>query len=164
MSYELPDHLAGLVSSIFPVGSRVTCNPAPTDTDADYLVLVSPENAERFLIDLGVGGYEAGGSRVEHNSKELMAGDEAFMSFTHGEVNLIVTSSRSFHTRFLAATSVAKRLNVMAKEDRVYLFQAVLYGNGWQDLMEPVRIPPSPTGFPPPAEARTWEQELDDLI
>ena len=29
------------ISQIVPVGSRVTCDPSPTDTDEDYLVLLN---------------------------------------------------------------------------------------------------------------------------
>jgi hypothetical protein len=42
--------------------------------------------------------------------------------------NLIVTDDLEWHRRFVAATSIAKRLNLMAKADRIALFQAVLYG------------------------------------
>lgn len=46
-----------------------------------------------------------------------------------GDVNLIVTQDNKFYDRFMAATSVAKRLNLLDKADRIALFQAVLYGN-----------------------------------
>jgi hypothetical protein len=45
------------------------------------------------------------------------------------DVNLIATSDGDFFRRFLAATQVCIRLNLMNKEDRIALFQAVLYGN-----------------------------------
>ena len=44
-------------------------------------------------------------------------------------VNLIVTRNDTFFNRFMAASSVAKRLNLLDKADRVAVFQAVLYGN-----------------------------------
>lgn len=173
MSYQLPEDLAPLVQRITPVGSRVTCNPAPTDTDADYLVYVLPENARTFIGRMACGGFEAGGSRVEHNSRELEDGDEAFMSFTQGEVNLIVTSSYMFQVRFLAATGLAAKFNLLDKAARIELFQAVIYGNyGALPLPESV-YPQTPSAislrFPaacplPPAAPRTWEEELDDLL
>lgn len=59
--------------------------------------------------------------------------DEKFSSYVKNNdgtpENLIITSSQVFHQRFLAASSVAKRLNLLEKSDRIALFQAVLYGN-----------------------------------
>lgn len=142
MTFQLPEVLRGLVTRIVPVGSRVTCNPAPTDTDADYLVFVEPFNATRFLECMAPEGFEAGGSRVEENSQELINGENAFVSFTLGEVNLIVTSHWAFYSAFLAATSVSKRLNIMDKADRIALLQAVLYSKECCPL--PPLLPPAP--------------------
>lgn len=144
MTFQLPEALRGLVNQITPVGSRVTCDPAPTDTDADYLVYVDPVNTIRFLEHMAPEGFEAGGSRVEENSQDLVNGESGFVSFTLGEVNLIVTSNWAFHRAFLAATSVSKRLNIMDKADRITLFQAVLYGNECCPL--PPLLPPAPVG------------------
>lgn len=151
MTFQLPETLRSLVTQIVPVGSRVTCNPAPTDTDADYLVFVEPFNAIRFLELMAPEGFEAGGSRVEENSRELINGENAFVSFTLGEVNLIVTSHWTFYSAFLAATSVSKRLNIMDKADRIALFQAVLYGK------ECCSLPPL---LPPAAVDDEWDELL----
>lgn len=112
-----------------PVGSRVTCNPAPTDTDQDYLVLVAEEDAETVVKQL-----EKAGCEVElgdgYAADALNSGEEnRFQSYRIGDVNLIVTIDSGFFDRFMAATSVAKRLNLLDKSDRIALFQAVLYGN-----------------------------------
>lgn len=37
------------------------------------------------------------------------------------------------YDRFIAATAVAKRLNLLDKADRIALFQAVLYANGGEN-------------------------------
>ena len=104
-----------------PVGSRVTCNPPPTDTDEDYLALVSSEEEafERLealgfitTTDLGYEGIQSD-----------------FSSFKLGKLNIIVTESAEFNRRFLAASYVAKSLNLLKKVDRIMVFQAVLYGN-----------------------------------
>lgn len=108
------------------VGSRVTCNPPPTDTDADYIVLV--ENHSDFRPHVLGAGFSIGGSRALDVDVPLDH-DDRFSSYVRGEINLIVTSDASFFRRFMAATSVAKRLNLMHKPDRIALFQAVLYGN-----------------------------------
>lgn len=111
-----------------PCGSRVTCDPAPIDTDQDYLVEV-PNEHDRIsrtvcILSEADFGWEGG----EHYQMAA-AGD--FMSWRHGEINLIVTANAGFAQRHRAATSVCKRLNLLSKPDRIALFQAVLYGNEW---------------------------------
>lgn len=112
------------------VGSRVTCDPAPTDTDQDVLVLVDPEQWALYLEPLlRVSGFDKGGSDVGDSSGYLAQTPLSFQSYTFEELNLIVTFDPEFYKRFQAATAVAKRLNLLVKDDRVMLFQAVLYGN-----------------------------------
>lgn len=113
-----------------PVGSRVTCNPVPLDTDEDYLCMAKPldEMGESYLDSvLTDDGWRLGGSKP--TDETTVKADEQFWSYTKGEINLIITRSPVFFTRFLAATSVSKRLNLMVKADRIALFRAVLYGN-----------------------------------
>lgn len=103
-----------------PVGSRVTCDPAPTDTDEDWLVLVREVPVEKL--------QEAGFS--QEGSPEFYTGNDAggFRSWRKGEINLITTQSYEFFRLFLTATYLAKRFNLLRKQDRIALFQAVLYG------------------------------------
>lgn len=114
--------------SITPVGSRVTCNPAPTDTDRDWLVLVKPEQWSAFAFAMVEAGWSQGGSDIPDESLET-APDDRFLSYTLGVENVISTCSERFHRRFLAATSVAKLCNLQDKFHRITLFQAVLYAN-----------------------------------
>ena len=125
----VPPFIGELHQQITPVGSRVTCNPAPTNTDQDWLVLVDASKFDAFALALLSDGWEVGGSMVPNDVNYLPA-SQRFNSFTKGIDNVIATSSPEFHMRFLAASSVAKRLNLLSKADRVALFQAVLYGNG----------------------------------
>lgn len=108
-------------------GSRVTCKPAPSGTDADYLVEL-PNSREdtvaRVVSLLGSAGYHWEGATQHYQT----AANE-FMSWRLGETNLIVTASAEFARRHRAATHVCTRLNLMVKADRIALFQAVLYGN-----------------------------------
>lgn len=114
-------------------GSRVTCVPAPTDTDQDVIVLVRdindtakdskhPKHYKEYVKSIEVplmsAGYVCGGSGE---------GDDEFESWTKGEVNLILTADPNFYARFVAATTVARRLNILDKEDRKALFRSVLY-------------------------------------
>ncbi len=123
---DLPEAIRELVVfGPIPVGSRVTCNPPPTDTDADFLILLKAD-APLYLLDAALtpAGWALGGTAQD---------DENFESYTRGEDNLLFTTSYVFYSRFIAATSVAKRLNVMEKSDRKSLFQAVLYSNACDD-------------------------------
>jgi hypothetical protein len=130
--------IKSLFISVTPVGSRVTCNPPPSDTDQDYLVLVSPEkwgDLEEMLSD-----WDHDGSDV---SSDVQDAALSFQYYSLGDMNIIATKCTEFHRRFLAASSVAKRLNLLNKADRVALFQAVLYGN-----LAPDRAPiPEPADF-----------------
>lgn len=122
-----PD-IPNTIVSVTPVGSRVTCDPAPTNTDADFLCLVTPAALPRAMTDLMEAGFEPSGSVILDDINYLPPEDR-FASWKRGEVNVILTASPVFFRRFLSATAVAKRLNLLDKADRVALFQAVLYGN-----------------------------------
>lgn len=107
-----------------PCGSRVTCNPPPTDTDRDYLVEVRRyadfEQAVEIIME---NGFHPEGSDHYRNS------DFDFQSWRLDEINLIVTYKHWFALRHRAATTVCKSLNLMDKADRIALFQKMLYGN-----------------------------------
>ena len=119
----------GLFERIEPVGSRVTCTPAPTDTDEDWLCLMPGDTDSGANFDLALTslGWRLGGSQPTDSN--AIPPRERFWSSTHGEVNIIVTQSVEFFERFMAATAVSKRLNLLNKDDRIALFQAVLYAN-----------------------------------
>lgn len=114
---------------IEPVGSRVTCNPAPTDTDQDYLVLFKNEDSfydavEELRWDHG---FEVCG-----DSDYFVPADEGFQesyfqSFRKGDLNYILTFHKGFFEDFMKATAIAKEYNLLHKHERVSLFQWVLY-------------------------------------
>lgn len=112
-----------------PVGSRVTCNPAPTDTDEDWLLLVNADTFASMYDELAYFGVTQDGSCPFNESADILEADDSFASFKIGELNLIFTTDPEFYDRFMLATAVAKRLNLLEKADRIALFQAVLYGN-----------------------------------
>lgn len=93
----------------------MTCNPPPTDTDDDQLVLVS--DLQEYITDKEADGFVCCTSYP----------GEDFTSLRRGEVNLIVTQKQEFFDKFVFATKIAKKLNLQKKEDRVALFQAILY-------------------------------------
>jgi hypothetical protein len=107
------------------VGSRVTCNPPPVDTNADYLVLIGTWTA---LVAV-VGRHSAiqGGSNANRKGPfRSTKGD--FESFRLGQVNVIPATSTDFYDKFMAASDIAKRFNLLNKVDRVVLFDAVMFG------------------------------------
>lgn len=104
---------------IIPVGSRATCDPAPENTDIDYLVLVKKRTCP-VGWELDTGGVHYEPSEGEFNS------------WRKGNVNLIVTDSYFFYDKFVVATKLAKRFNLLDKRDRIALFQGVLYGREYE--------------------------------
>lgn len=122
------EYVYRLATEVVPCGSRVTCNPPVLDTDEDYLVLVPAAAAVDLECVLMSEGWTLGGSAIPDESNTV-DGDSRFKSWTRGSVNLIVTTSARFYRRFVAATEVCRRLNLLSKQDRIALFQAVLYAN-----------------------------------
>jgi aspartyl-tRNA synthetase len=58
------------ILSKWPTGSRYICNPAPTDTDNDTVILVS--DIEAATKDLVANGWEVGGSLNINKIETLM--------------------------------------------------------------------------------------------
>ena len=105
-----------------PVGSRRTCNPPPTDTDDDYLVLCNDaKQAVRSLKELGFEPPE--------NIQEYITLNECnFTSLRFGELNFIVTDDLKWFDKFLTASYFAKKYNVTDKKDRIELFDGIMRG------------------------------------
>lgn len=101
------------------VGSRVTCEPAPTDTDRDILVLVDELGGEASSR-LQAAGWHIGGSGDD---------DDDFESWTLGQDNIILTDKKDFYDKFVLATKICGHMNIMCKKQRTQLFQGILYGN-----------------------------------
>lgn len=126
------DALIALGCTIRRVGSRVTCNPAPVNTDEDFLALV-PFNVTKLMRDDGF---------TQDGSPEFYTGNDngGFRSFRKGDMNIITTESTEFFDRFMTATALAKRFNLLEKADRIALFQAVLYGVDADALEQPAHV------------------------
>ena len=114
-----------------PCGSRVTCSPPPIDTDADYLVQILPASNIQDAVASVVNELSGSGFQWEGSEHYQDAAGE-FMSWRSDDnVNFIVTADPIFAERHRAATALCKRLNLLDKQDRIALFQAVLYGVEW---------------------------------
>lgn len=117
------------------VGSRVTCDPPPRDTDTDCLVLV------RDLQDGVEIAKDAGFCLDYEDMKHYTPNEEhdlQFVSLRNGVVNLLITDSEKFFDRFKSATLACKYLNLMDKSNRVALFRTILYH---EDLVAENEIP-----------------------
>lgn len=106
-------------------GSRVICTPKPEGSDEDTLVLIEGdlETAEVLLTMQGLGfSYE--GNRHYTSKGE----QKPFQSWRNGTANWVLTNSPAYFELFSLATALAKRLNLLDKQDRIAVFAAILYG------------------------------------
>lgn len=115
---EMPE-----VLGVFPTGSFFICYPQVVDTDKDFVVKVTDLGAaEPALLSKG---YKV--SVCDREEYDLQA-EGGFQTFRKEDINLIVTEDETFFSKFVDATLLAKELNLLKKEDRITLFQYVLYG------------------------------------
>lgn len=102
------------------VGSRVTCNPAPTDTDRDILVLcVEGEMGELVERIMQAGGSVCGDADY----------GDTMIPLRLGEDNFLVTEDEEYYHHFRAVTAAVRFLNIMDKPTRHAIFSALLDGN-----------------------------------
>jgi hypothetical protein len=118
-------YLSGAV--VVPVGSRVTCDPPPTDTDEDYLVLV--KNRQAAVAGLKAIGFEYSSTpeQIEKYEQMNFSSQWKFTSLWFGD-------SQFFFERFLTATHVCKTLNLLKKEDRIMVFEAIRGGTFYHKM------------------------------
>lgn len=112
------------IQEIHPTGSSYTCDPPVLDTDVDFVVLV--ESLGMFTPVATDLLWEVSDPRKEKN--KYPNGD--FLSFRKENINLIVTDDKKWYDRHVLATTLAKKFNLLEKEDRCSLFEAVLYPDG----------------------------------
>jgi len=104
------------------VGSRVTCNPPPTDTDDDWLCLDTfSGDVEAFLVEAG---YTVCGNPDQY-------GEDEFVAYRKGDENVIIVNTEYAYNSFMLATRLAKRFNLLIKDDRKALFQAIMNGDDY---------------------------------
>ena len=106
--------------NVTPVGSQITCNPKPVGTDIDYLILTDKSIAIPHLKKEGF---------IEEGLPDFYTGNDngGFVSMRKGLTNVILTSDIEFYNKFLQATELAKKFNLIHKKDRISLFQVILY-------------------------------------
>lgn len=126
---EMSDQGFGLLADMWDscdqVGSSVTCDPPVMNTDLDYLVLAV--DWQPFLSQALHEGWQLSAYWDAHSLAGALD-DGDFVSLRKGRLNIILTACVQFRKKFLLATKLAKRFNLLKKADRITLFQAVLYG------------------------------------
>lgn len=104
--------------NMYPTGSRHICNPPVMDTDIDYIVLVNKNSydLDRYLQDLG----------FKTNFEDYPMTE--FRSWKMEELNYIITDDVGFYNNMVTATRLAKKLNLLDKQQRIACFDYVMYG------------------------------------
>ena len=110
-----------LWEGIYQTGSSVICNPPVTDTDLDYVIYTNEET--KLDIFLKCEGFKE--SCVDKAEYDL--GDNGFYCFRKENINLIVINDDKMYRKWIVATKLSKKLNLLKKEDRIILFQFILY-------------------------------------
>ena len=109
----IPKHLYMMS---FPTGSSYICNPPVTWTDIDEMFYVYDlvETEQELLKDgwkkCGIAEYAI----------------DNWAAYRKGINNALVTSNRNHYDKFEAATELAKKRNLLKKEDRITLFNTVV--------------------------------------
>ena len=97
-------------------GSSYICNPPVTNTDIDFVIYSQDWDKLHNWC-------EQNAFKTNFEDYEL----EEFRSYKRGIINLIVTNDATFYKRFVKATEVAKKLNLLDKQQRIDLFDFVMY-------------------------------------
>lgn len=105
-------------------GSKYICNPPVLNTDEDWIFDCSAEGqmeaADKFL-------------KIHDFFMCDMAEDEYddiranFTPYRLGYMNFILCNNKSFYKKFVFATELAADMNLLDKDNRIRLFQAILY-------------------------------------
>ncbi len=111
------EQIPGLIEHS-PTGSYYICNPPILNTDKDTIILV--KNQAGAFAKLIRDGWKMCGD------EEMYGHDGKFVAVRRDEENYILTDNLVYYDKFCAATELAKKRNLLKKEDRVMLFQIIL--------------------------------------
>lgn len=137
MSLEVLELLKGEMrgGSVELCGSRVTCDPIPAGADYDYLVFCPTDDDVRHMVNyLGAENYKWESS--EHYQQVAQTG---FMSWRRGDCNVLLTSNHVWLERHHVATEKCKQQNILDKEERIKIFQQILYHSSDTEIAEILR-------------------------
>ena len=102
--------------SYHETGSSYTCDPPVTTTDEDYIILV--DDVEKTCNELSMKGFQ-------HCSRYPNL-KHKFVAMRYQKINFIITYDEVYYLRYVSATEMSKKMNLLEKEDRINLFHAIL--------------------------------------
>lgn len=120
---EINSELSPFNITIAKTGSNYICTPPVEDTDIDFVILCSTLDWEKIQTHLQTLGY----TTESYITKPSNEKDSIFVSYRKGKINYIITCFPNLFSKFIIATSLAKSLNLQSKQQRITLFQYILY-------------------------------------
>lgn len=124
-AHYIPDYIRDLVDEWQPVGSRETCNPPPTDTDQDVLILTEGRRYHMLREELSANNWDRQfGDGYENLPSSFVSYKQKHEDGTL--VNLILTSDISWFEKFMQAHFSCKEKNLLNKKDRIVEFKKFL--------------------------------------
>lgn len=121
------DRLEKLIKAKHPTGSRYICHPPVMDTDEDWVVL-----CEDLLVFTAaaqrLGWYDQSREYWRYPEDRDNFDAPQFASLRHGTINYIATDDPAYYDKYVGATELAKKYNLLSKVDRIQLFRLVLDG------------------------------------
>lgn len=127
----------------FATGSRVVCDPAPQDTDEDFVLFTSNLKGARAQLEkLGYTYSSKDVEKYKDGNTDAFAMYNKFDAFRHPDNahNLIVVSNALDFKKWKVATLVAATLNITDKAKRVTLFRAIRSGGTYFEAPEDVKL------------------------
>ena len=111
----------------WPTGSRYICNPPVITTDVDFVLFV--EDIQAAYKQLRETSWKIGGEENATYGEPEVDGWFSAKKTINGEVvNYIVVSDQDQFSKWVTATELAKKLNLLKKDDRIALFEVVVRG------------------------------------
>lgn len=147
----LPDNIEDFCVACVPVGSRVTCNPPPMNTDQDVLCLLADvdalvdfeERLIKFEWEEESEKYGTLSSNFYSWRKDVPMSSDPIPELV--EYNLILTYKEEWFDKFLRATVACKKANAMTKKERVAIFDEIMGPKNvkkqtlWQQLINDIQ-------------------------
>lgn len=126
-----------------PTGSNYICNPPVTTTDIDTVFLVT--NIAQSDVALVSNSW----NRCIGEGYEVLGGD--FQAYRKGNKNYIITQEPTYYAKYVRATKICKMMNLLNKEDRIWMFKVVMDGEYLpSNFINPTTttvLPSQPTGW-----------------
>lgn len=98
-------------------GSSFICDPPVTNTDTDYVVFVTDKKEVcQYLTE---NGWTFCGNEAYSNP------DNDFLAVRNGDLNYILVDDEPTFDQWEAATLLAKKRNLLDKEERIKLFRNI---------------------------------------